>query len=284
MSNKDNIKKPAALSPKDSKKTSAKGPAATPADKDKPAGPKSRGPIVFLAVVVVLALAGLAVWAYLPDGPASGFNQRVWWLLQQKPVQEEIKLTSDEIEKITKIDEDRNRPWSKHEMQTLSENEKENRQQQRNRSAVKTLAGVLSKEQMTRVRQIYLQWRDKRTWADEDIAIDLKLTPQQKKEIAALQTQYQKERRDMFRKGGGGNREEAPKKMEEMRKANEEQLMGLLTTVQQNKWDAMLGDRFEALNQLPRDFGGGGGGPPGGFGGPPGGFGGPPGGFGGGLP
>ncbi len=227
------------------------------------------------AVVGLLLAAGWAVWALMPVGPITRFDKEAHRLLTEQVVKDELKITEDQQEKINQINERRLKvpDW---EIKELSENDRDKRQGYRDHAALKALAQVLDKEQMHRLRQIYLQSRGKRAWTDEDVAKELKLSSQQVKDITAIlnppRTQGSRSSRGP---GGNANAGDPRAAWEEQRKSTEQKLLDVLTPAQQNHWEAMQGSVFEGLAQLRSSrfggFGGRGpGGPPGGGrGGPP---------------
>jgi hypothetical protein len=120
----------------------------------------------------------------------------------------------------------------------------------------KALADILKPEQMKRTKQISLQVRGGRAFADPEVVEALKFTAEQKDKIKAIQEEAQKEMRDLFQ---GGNREEARKKIAELRKSTDAKLNELLNTEQKAKWKELTGEPFKGELTRP-GFGGGSGG------------------------
>jgi len=183
-------------------------------------------------------------------GRLSNFGREAQRLLDQQSVQTELKLSEEQRAKLTKIKDDRFAAMSFTATMHLSQYEKEKRGEQLDLSAEKSLPWILSAEQMKRLKQIYYQERGKRPWSDKEIAEELKLTREQMEEIQGLQKEQQKAMAEL-RKGGGpgakldeAQQQEAREKFNELRKTQEEKLMGVLTQQQQDKWQEMRGEPF----------------------------------------
>jgi len=209
---------------------------------------KRWGPIV--AALAVLVLLVWAVRAFMGGGRLSNFGREAQRLLDQQSVQTELKLSEEQRAKLTKIKDDRFAAMSFTATMHLSQYEKEKRGEQLDLSAEKSLPWILSAEQMKRLKQIYYQERGKRPWSDKEIAEELKLTREQMEEIQGLQKEQQKAMAEL-RKGGGpgakldeAQQQEAREKFNELRKTQEEKLMGVLTQQQQDKWQEMRGEPF----------------------------------------
>jgi hypothetical protein len=136
------------------------------------------------------------------------------------------------------------------------------------------LAEILLPHQLKRLNEIYLQIAGVGALQDEDVAKELNITADQKVKMTAVREEHSAKRREMFTGGGGGgDREALMAKMTEMRKVEDEQVLGVLTADQKAKLTEMKGKPFDLPEgALRAGFGGRGPGGPGstrGKGGPP---------------
>jgi hypothetical protein len=194
-------------------------------------------------------------------GPGGG----PMFLLGQKSVQEELKLSEDQVGKITQLADKQQK--ARGELQDLSREERQKKMQEQNQAAEKEVAEILKPEQLKRLKQITLQQRGVQAVAQPEVAEALGLSSEQKEKLKTIQADAQKEMREIRQslQGGGGNREEAQKKMAELRKAAEEKVADVLTADQKAKWKEMLGEHFKGEIARPGPRGGnrqGGGAPP----------------------
>jgi len=146
-----------------------------------------------------------------------------------------------------KIQEERN---------ALSEEERAKQDEQRRaqflaqqKEADAKLAEILLPHQMDRLNQIELQQQGIRALESEAAAKELGLSDQVKTAIAASIQANGEKVRALFQ---GGNADGSREKFEELRKANETEVLAKLTQSQRDKFAEMKGEPFD----LPR-FGGG---------------------------
>ena len=182
-----------------------------------------RGSHKFLVVVGVTAIAvGLSLGQGRPGGGRGGFGRfggakgSPVTLINNEAVKKELKLTDEQIAKVPDA------LW-------------------------KALSTVLTPEQQKRLRQISLQQRGVDAFNDPTVQKALKLNADQKDAIkTALDTQ-QKEMRELFSAGGGGGGGfgQMREKMQEITKATQEKVTGVLSTAQKKQWSEMLGEEFK---------------------------------------
>lgn len=196
-----------------------------------------------LAVVVLIGSPALAQ-RQRPQrqgfGGFSGMTGDLTFLLGQKSVQDELKLAEDQTKKVTELAEKRRESFR--DFRNLTPEERRKKFEERAKSAEKEVGEILKPEQLQRLKQIALQRRDGLAFSDPEVATALKLTDEQKEKIKTIREESGKSFRDLAQ---GGNREEARKKMDEMRKAHDEKLMGLLTDEQKAKWKELTGEPFK---------------------------------------
>lgn len=185
-----------------------------------------------------------------PGGPG-GFGIGPMFLLGQKSVQEELKLSDEQVKKIKELTEKQHESFQG--LRDLSREELRTKMQEAAKANDKAIAAILKPEQLKRVKQIGLQQRGAMVVNDPDVAKTLKITDEQKEKIKDIQTKAREA-------AGGGQRpdrsEEAIKKREEARKATNEKVMGVLTAEQKTKLKEMQGETFTGKIERPQ-FGGG---------------------------
>lgn len=198
---------------------------------------KAQGKVI-LALTVAAVLASPA-WAQRTPG-AGGFMGGQLGLLGAKSVQEELKLTEDQIGKVKELAEKQRESFK--ELGKLSREERRTKFEDSSKASNKAVAEILKPEQVKRLKQISWQQRGGAAMEDPEVAEALKLTDEQKGKIKTLREDTGKEMRELIK---GGNREEARKKMGELRKANNEKLQAVLTAEQKAKLKELTGEPFK---------------------------------------
>lgn len=240
----------------------------------------------FAAVVgLAFALVGMSAMAQPPGGPGGqrgpgmfmmgggmmGYSQ----LLRVEKVQKEIELTEDQKAELQKIEEQ-----SRARMRELFQGGGQDREAARQRfeqarkETEKAIEGVLLPNQVKRLKEIRLQVMGiGAALMDEEVRKELGVTEEQAQKIRDATQKAMEELRGQRQEGERPSREQMQQRMEEMRKKLADAVMSQLTEEQKNKWNQMIGEKFEIS---PSDLFGGFRGPQGPQGGP--GAGGPPGG------
>ena len=122
------------------------------------------------------------------------------------------------------------------------------------------LEEVLLPQQLERLQQISLQIRGVQALEDPEVAKKLGITEEQKTKLAeARQAQGEKMRekmREMFQ-GGGGPQGDLRESMMKMREEMEKDILSVLTTSQQEKFEEMKGEKFEMPQMMGRGGRGG---------------------------
>lgn len=176
-----------------------------------------------------------------------------FFLLQNKGVQEELKITEEQTGKIKTAQEEINKKYpftfGKKTDNPPSKEDREKLAKERTDATTKAIAEILTKEQSTRLKQIERQQNPAATLTtDEDAVKELKITDEQKEKIKGLQDDNQKEMRGLFGMGGmGGFSKENQEKMATLRKELKEKTLKVLTEDQTKKWSEMTGKPFEVV-------------------------------------
>ncbi len=187
------------------------------------------------------ALLTSTVTAQQPQRPGGGFpgggfgQQSGTALLRNRQVQEEIKLSEDQISKLEEVE------------RTIREKMAE--------ETLKALKGVLKDDQMKRFQQIELQLaaqtRGPEVFSQANVVKELKVTNEQKDKFKTLADDLQKETRQVLGGGGGGFNPEAREKLAGLRKEAMEKATSVLTADQKKTWKDMTGAAFELRRGRP---------------------------------
>jgi hypothetical protein len=168
-------------------------------------------------------------------------------LLNQPSVQKELKITDDQKQQIhesaTKLRQ------SAGELQSLDQSERQQKMQEMAREGERIAARILHRDQIKRLKEITLQVQGARAFSNPDLVKALDLTDEQKEKIMAAEGG----RGQRPQAAPGGDPQEMQKRMEEMRKANLEKVMNVLTPEQKAKYKEMTGQPFTGKIE----FGGG---------------------------
>src|SRR6266542_4247414 len=202
-----------------------------------------------LALVVLLASPALAQRQRQRQG-GGGFGQS---LLQNKSVQDELKLgkeQKDKLQEVSKKAEEKRRELfqgGRPDREKLQAFQKEITEEA-------TKAASLNDDQKKRLKEIELQERVRfggpAAFSSEDIQKQLKLTDEQRDAIKTIAKEtddkVQEETKDLERRD--------PKRREIRQKLNKEaigKVAGKLTKEQRETWTKMLGEPFEVKREFP---------------------------------
>jgi Spy/CpxP family protein refolding chaperone len=184
---------------------------------------------------------------------AGGFGASLTFLAGQKSVQEEVKMTTEQVGKVKELADKQRQDFAG--LRNLSREERQKKAEERTQAEAKALADVLKPDQFKRLKQISWQQQGTRALSNAEVADALGLSAEQKDKVKSIREDSRKEMRDLVR---GGNREEARKKLEELRKADDEKVTAVLTAEQKTKLKELTGEPFKGEIQRPQ-FGGFGG-------------------------
>jgi Spy/CpxP family protein refolding chaperone len=187
-------------------------------------------------------------------GFGGGFGGGVVFLLDQKSVQDELKLSDEQIKKVKALSEKQRESFRGQRGQRGQRDEETRKKmEEARRAADKTVAEILKPEQLKRVKQISLQQQGARALSNPEVESALKLTDAQISKIKSIQEETRTAR---GQRGQRGQRDEAArKKLEEARKATNDKLMNVLTDEQKAKWKELTGAPFKGEISRPQ-FGG----------------------------
>ncbi len=180
-----------------------------------------------------------------------GFGGGGLFLLAAKPVQEDLKLSADQVKEVEELQAKQRDSFQG--LQDLSQEERIQKMQENAKKTQEAVDKLLKPEQQKRLKQLNLQSTGPMGLArNEEAAKQLGLTEDQIEKLRELQP----------RGGFGGFKKgddpaEARKKAAESRRANNEKAMELLTAEQKTKWKEMIGEPFKGEFPAAGGFGGG---------------------------
>jgi len=181
-------------------------------------------------------------------------------LLENKSVQEELKLTKEQVDKSKALTEGVRK---KHEddfakIRDMSQEERQAFMKTINDETLKGLAGILKEDQLKRYKQIQLQGQARMmgpsALLNPDVEKGLKLTDDQIGKIKTIAEDVQKELRDLRESGQFGP--ETFQKMGTINKEGMEKASATLTADQKKAWKDLTGEPFEIKIEAPRRRGG----------------------------
>lgn len=205
-------------------------------------------------------------------GPmAGGTDVMLLGLLQVEEVQKELDLMPDQIEAIEKFGQRGERPeFDRNASEADRRDAMRKRMEEMNEKASEQLEEVLLPDQLERGREIVLQQQGAAAFSDPEVAKELELTEEQKKKIAETQASAREKMLASMRESfGSGDREAIAKTIAESRESTLQEVLGVLTEEQREKYESMRGEPFDLpASAMMRGFRGGrqgfGGGRPGG--------------------
>jgi hypothetical protein len=158
-------------------------------------------------------------------------------------VQEELKLSDDQVKKVTEAAAKQGEARLKI-MQEVKESERPKKFQELAKEGDKAIADILTKDQANRLAEIRLQRRGALAIADPGIAQKLRLSDDQKNQVKEIMEAAAKQRDKIVKDAGGVRRAYFPKIQEYMKTVGDN-LMKMLTDDQKAKWKAMTGKPFK---------------------------------------
>ncbi len=205
-------------------------------------------------VLAVVAMASSSARAQERQrGQRGGFGGGIAYLLNQKSVQDELKLSDEQIKKAKELS-DKQRESFRGQRGQRPDEETRKKMAEARQASEKAVAEILKPDQLKRVKQISLQQQGARALSNPEVADALKLSDEQKGKIKSIQEEARTARGQRGQRGQRPD-EEALKKLAEARKATNEKLMNVLTSEQKTKLNELSGEPFKGEIKRPT-FGG----------------------------
>ncbi|HTU90049.1 MAG TPA: hypothetical protein VMF69_08125 [Gemmataceae bacterium] len=200
---------------------------------------KISGSGLILAMVVFAVCAAPA-----PEARLIGIVNLALPLLSNVQVQEELKLSEDQLKKIEELKAELKTKRSQElaALRSLNLEERTKKMQDIIKSNEAAYAKILSRQQLRRAEQIYLQLRGPTSLIVPQVRAALKITNEQEEKMTAIMRESSREYRNSRENRG-------QKTLTEINKRRDEEILNVLTPAQKAKWKQLLGELF---NREPR--------------------------------
>jgi hypothetical protein len=206
---------------------------------------------LLLAVVTIGLLLGSAMAQ--PDPLDTPRGVLALDSLGNKSVQKELKLTTEQVSKIKQLDKrmeaKMEKAFEESVKQKLSDKEGNEKLEAVAKEAEAETAKLVKEsfepEQAKRFKQIERQLAGLSALTYEDVALELKLTDDQKNEMKKIVDTITKETRDLLKGKSGEKRKAAREKGRALRQDALDKATSLLSADQKKQWKEMLGTPFE---------------------------------------
>jgi len=205
----------------------------------------------FMIRVVPLAIVVLVVGQLFAQQPGrGGMGGGLGALLTNKGVQEELKLSGDQTEKLTSAMKEVREKYGKDIAAAFKDKNQEKVQQltkEMSGEVNKLVEKTLKPEQVKRLHQIEIQAGVQRgnleVLLQERVQKALSLTDKQKESIKESSEALTKERREAF--GGGQFDREKMQAIQKKAQESAEKILGAFSADQKKAWKELTGDKFE---------------------------------------
>jgi len=180
-----------------------------------------------------------------------GFGLAGPMLLLNKGVQQELKLTDEQVDKLRKAVREA-RAGHKEEFQQLAETKDRRERAEKWQKLVreireetrKTVADVLNDDQERRLKEIQRQQLGILAFADPEVQEALKLSDEQKEKLKGIGHDATEDFREIFQRSKG-DLASARTRLRELRTETLEKAMGVLDENQRKTWRELTGKPFE---------------------------------------
>jgi hypothetical protein len=181
-------------------------------------------------------------------------------LLRSKDVQKELELVEEQKKELRALyQEMRGGPGERPNLRDLSDKERRERikemrkeHQQRMAKMEEKIKAILLPHQLQRLNQIRLQVAGDAALMEPEVQKELGITKEQKEKMKALHKdglakfrEAWEDLQDLLPEQRREQRDEIRSKMEKLQKELSEKLMGVLTSEQKEKYEALKGEKFE---------------------------------------
>ena len=181
-------------------------------------------------------------------------------LAAQESVQKDLGLSADNVTKITSLNEDYRAAREKETVERpqglrdLPENERNAKLEEYNKKSAEVAAklnteftpklqAIVGDDGIKRLKQIQLQSQGAAALSSAEIAAELKITDEQKKNLADVNSEYNTKVRELF--GANGDQQERFAKLRELGTQRDTKALAVLTAEQKEKFTALKGPAFD---------------------------------------
>jgi peroxiredoxin len=112
-------------------------------------------------------------------------------------------------------------------------------------------ATILSGDQRRRLSGLILQAQGYDSLLRDDVVARLKLTDQQRQQLAAIGEQFRTKAQELQKSSSGSSPEELQEKLDELQKARQKQTLAVLDKQQADQFAALLGEPFDFAQVKP---------------------------------
>jgi len=218
-----------------------------------------RGLVATAAVALLVASIGMASAQGGRGQGRGGFGRGGGLgMLQIKEVQEELKMTQPQIDKVATKQTEVQQAMQElrqnaGDFQSMSAEDRQKFFAKTQEVQTKAVNDILDSKQQKRYHQLELQQQGPMAVARPEVAKELNLTDDQKSKIKDIQTAQQEKMREIFQGAGqGGDRQAMMTQMQALQKAAGEKVEGVLTDAQKAQWKTMTGEPFKFPAPQPR--------------------------------
>lgn len=190
-----------------------------------------------------------------PGGGGGGGGSLKSLLITNKPLQDELKISDDQVVKFKEFAEKQAEAMKGFAQFGGDDDEQIARmevQVKLMKDRVAFMKSSLSAEQQTRLGQLEKQQMGMAAFSNAKVAKELGITEEQSEKIKAVNTDMNKEMREMF---SGGFDAEAQKKVASLRSECQEKIEKMMTDDQRKKWKEMTGEAFDMAKLRPMRMG-----------------------------
>lgn len=172
-----------------------------------------------------------------PGGGRSGGRNPLQQLASE-PIAAELQLTEEQKTQVQDLIE--SQPALDPE---LSAEERAEQQETQRKAVLQNLKELLDETQFTRARQILLHRRGAEALTQEDVAEELKLSLEQREQIAGIIATYRENQQALFQQVQSGEIERGAirEKVTALREDANAQVLAVLTAEQKQAWETLLG-------------------------------------------
>jgi hypothetical protein len=201
--------------------------------------------ITLAAAVMVMAVSPALAQQQRQRGGGRGFGgMGTLFLLGQKSVQEELKLSGEQVKMVTQLQEKQRESFQG--LRDLSQEERRTKMQEITKVQNEAIAKILKPDQLKRAKQIALQQQGPRAVNNEEVAKALKVTDEQKEKMREIQRESFEKLREL------GFDEDKAKEREALQKETNGKMMAVLSSEQQAKLKEMQGEPFKGKIERPQ--------------------------------
>jgi Spy/CpxP family protein refolding chaperone len=162
-------------------------------------------------------------------------------------VQTELKLTAEQKSKLTDVDE----KLSSQRRELFQDSNQDNRDERREQyakavsEATTQVRAALDENQKKRLRELWIQVNGAAVLDDEEVAKELKITDDQKRELEQVADANREAAREAFQGLGELSQEQRTEKFNQLRRESEQRTLGVLTPEQREQFEKLQGKKVE---------------------------------------